>query len=77
MSNREKFDAENEAKRRVRLYMDGFRCGVTVGIISPEETVDPLFSLGWKAGRDACQEAYRRSCAFHNLEPTHITVNGV
>jgi hypothetical protein len=77
VSKREKFDAESECRRRVRLYMDGFRCGVNVGSISPDETIDPLFSLGWKAGRDAAQDAHNRACFCEGVKPSYITINGV
>lgn len=53
------FEQRNGARRKAFAYMDGWRAGASLLPISEEQSADPDFNEGWKAGREAKEAAKR------------------
>lgn len=45
----------------IRVYMEGFAIGASLSFCPPEQN-DPMFSKGWKAGRESRRKAMTDIC---------------
>lgn len=69
MSDKTGFDAEQESRRNVMLYMEGWITGAKATRLSPIIEGESPYTLGWKDGREAKLDAYRRTCMFNGIKP--------